>query len=93
MKIFASFWEKKDKKTPHDNFDSSCPSPACLPPRPPLMPVSVSGRAAMTSQHERTVTLDTSAVTLAGRNKNPTKYVNTLKTTQSLNLHPSVQPA
>ncbi len=41
MKIFASFWEKKDKKTPHDNFDSSCPSPACLPPRLPLMPTTL----------------------------------------------------
>lgn len=51
------------------------------------MPVNMSGKTGMTSQHERTVTLDTSAGALAGMKRfeqNPSKICEHIK-------NPSVQ--
>lgn len=90
LKILVSFEVKRQKKnqftqiSPPD-FDFYCPSPSLFSFLfSSLMPVNVSGKTGMTSQHEWTVTLDTLAGALAGvtekihteKNKNKTPHQN-----------------
>lgn len=61
----------KVQKRPYDTYSCMILTSAALHPLRffpslPLMPVNMSRKAGMTSQHEQTVTLDTSAGALAG---------------------------